>query len=528
MATQQEFAQFVERHTAATQPLHKQNAEAWWKASTTGEKHFEEESARLEAALRKVYANPEEYALVRDTLASGTLTEAHLKRLARLLSHAYLGNQMPPEEIDRIVALEKEIESEFNNHRAKVDGEDLTDNQIKEILRHETSEERRRAAWEGSKQVGARVAERVLRLVGMRNENARRLGFRNFYHLQLELQDLDEERLFAQLGALAVQTEDVWKRFKNQLDARLGGAGKPWHYSDPFFQELPDVGELSLDPYFEGKRLEDLTKRFYEAIGLQIDDILARSDLYERPGKCQHAFCMDVDRLGDVRVLCNLKSDEYWMGTMLHELGHAVYDKYIDPTLPFHLREAAHTLFTEAVAMFMGRLVKDGRWLRLYADVPAEVAAQADAALRTQMLGQLLVFVRWGLVVTHFERAMYQDPTRDLNTLWWDLVERFQGVSRPTDRNAPDWASKIHIATAPAYYQNYILGEMAASQMLHHLTNKVLAGDAEALVRDPRVGEWFVKDIFRPGTSAHWEEILERATGEPLNPRYLVDGLLTL
>jgi hypothetical protein len=28
---------------------------------------------------------------------------------------------------------------------------------------------------------------------------------------------------------------------------------------------------------------------------------------------------------GDVRVLANISDNESWMGTMLHEFGHAVY-----------------------------------------------------------------------------------------------------------------------------------------------------------------------------------------------------------
>ena len=49
-----------------------------------------------------------------------------------------------------------------------------------------------------------------------------------------------------------------------------------------------------------------------------------------RPGKSQHAFCIDVDRGDDVRVLCNNVPGEYWTETMLHEFGHAVYDLHVD------------------------------------------------------------------------------------------------------------------------------------------------------------------------------------------------------
>ena len=67
--------------------------------------------------------------------------------------------------------------------------------------------------------------------------------------------------------------------------------------------------------------------------------------------------------------------------------------------------------------------------------------------------------------MTNFERGLYADPDADLDTLWWDLVERYQLVHRPDGRHAPDWAAKIHLAAAPVYYQNYLYGELFASQL---------------------------------------------------------------
>ena len=79
---------------------------------------------------------------------------------------------------------------------------------------------------------------------------------------------------------------------------------------------------------------------------------MARSDLRERAGKSQHAFCLRVGRSYpyDVRVLANVRDDAYWTNSMLHELGHAVCDKYIDPSMPYLLRTVAHTNTTEAIA----------------------------------------------------------------------------------------------------------------------------------------------------------------------------------
>ena len=49
-----------------------------------------------------------------------------------------------------------------------------------------------------------------------------------------------------------------------------------------------------------------LARATYDGIGVDTGPILDRSDLFPREGKCQHAFCIDVDREGDVRVLANV------------------------------------------------------------------------------------------------------------------------------------------------------------------------------------------------------------------------------
>jgi len=52
---------------------------------------------------------------------------------------------------------------------------------------------------------------------------------------------------------------------------------------------------------------------------LQTESILEKSDLYERAGKYQHAYCTS-DKMGEIRILCNIKANAKWMGTQLHEL----------------------------------------------------------------------------------------------------------------------------------------------------------------------------------------------------------------
>ncbi|HEY8504077.1 MAG TPA: M2 family metallopeptidase, partial [Gemmataceae bacterium] len=243
---------------------------------------------------------------------------------------------------------------------------------------------------------------------------------------------------------------------------------------------------------------------------------------YEKPGKSPHAFCTDIDREGDVRVLANIVPNEYWMATMLHELGHSVYSsKYIPPTLPYVLRQDAHILCTEGVAMQFERFSKSRRWLEQMGVKVPEPEKFEEAAKKSQR-NQLLIFSRWCQVMLRFEKAMYENPDQDLNDLWWDLVEKYQLVNRPPDRDAPDYASKIHVVSAPAYYHNYMMGQLFASQVHHTIARELYDGadpDAVTYVGNKEVGEFMRRRVFAPGRSLDWRGLTVFATGEPLNAK---------
>jgi peptidyl-dipeptidase A len=192
-----------------------------------------------------------------------------------------------------------------------------------------------------------------------------------------------------------------------------------------------------VDRYFRDKDLAELTRKTYDNLGLEVRDVLARSDLYERAGKDQHAFCLQVGHSYpyDVRVLANVRPNSYWMDTMLHEFGHAVYDKHINPNLPYLLRTAAHTSTTKSIALMTGSLVDEPAWLSAVAGVP-EAGLPGD--LLRLVRADRLVFVRWALVMYRFEKALYEDPNlEDPNTFWWDLVEKLQLVERHQTATSP-------------------------------------------------------------------------------------------
>ena len=206
------------------------------------------------------------------------------------------------------------------------------------------------------------------------------------------------------------------------------------------------------------------------------------------------------------------------MNTILHELGHGVYQYYNDMSLPFTLRDAAHTFTTEAIANYFGRFATNPAWMNYMGIIDEkEMTSIADDSFKALRLQQL-VFSRWAQVMYRFEKSMYENPDQDLNQLWWDIVEKYQMVKEPEGRDMPDWASKIHIALYPCYYHNYLLGELLASQFNNYVTTNVVRGNTEADMK--AMGEYFKTNVFMPGARYQWNDMIEKATGEKLTAKY--------
>ncbi len=524
---------FTEARLERVKPLEKQAALASWRAAVTGDPAEYKQAGALTLKIREIFSSRGEFVMLTDLKESGQINDPLLARQLIVLYNAYLENQIEKGLLKEMVELGTKIEQDFSTFRGTIGDRKVTSNEIKDVLKAETDSQKRKEAWLASKQVGAVVAGDIIKLVKLRNRAAKKLGFENYHTLSLTTGEQDVRSLDKIFNELYELTNEPFAALKAEFDQILAdncsvsaGELKPWHYHDPFFQETPMVYDLDLDVYYQGRDIKDLSEKFYAGIGLPVDSILENSDLYERPGKNPHAFCTDIDREGDVRILCNLKNNESWMETQLHELGHAVYDKYHDSQVPWLLRRPAHPFTTEAVAMFFGRLSRNPAWMQTMLDLTDAQRAEIETVSDKYAQLKQLIFARWAMVMYEFEKQLYANPDQDLNKLWWDMVEKYQLVHRPQGRDEPDWAAKIHFAIAPCYYHNYMLGELLASQMHHHLVHNILKLNSDrtvSYVGRRKVGRWFAKNVFEVGAVYRWDEMIERATGEPLTAKYFVD-----
>ncbi len=520
----------INEFVSKVKPLYKEMNFSYWNASISGKDEDYQKSLEAELAVDKVLADKTLFDRVQKIRTSGKLTDTLLIRQIESIYALMLPKQVDTNISKQIAELQNQIEKKFSTFRAEIDGKKYSDNEIEEILRNSTDNKKLERAWIAVKELGPVVAEDIKQLAKLRNKVAQAAGYKNYHEMKLMLSEQDPkeiEHLFDELDSL---TRQSFAQLKNEMDEKLAARYKikkedlmPWHYQNRFFQEAPAIYNVDLDGYYKDKNIEKLTKDYFESIGMDITDILERSDLYEKEGKNQHAYCIHIDNEGDIRILCNIKPNNQWMGTMLHEFGHGVYDKYIDKNIPYLLREPAHTFTTEAIAMINGRLSTNGEWMKAMGIINEEEARKVNEEGFKMLRLEQLVFSRWSQVMYRFEKALYENPDQDLNKLWWDLVEKYQMLKRPKDRNMPDWATKNHIATSPCYYHNYLLGELLASQLNAYIVKNILKSDnykTPNYVGNKEIGKFFIEKVFKPGKVYYWNDLIEKATGEKLTAKY--------
>ena len=138
-------------------PLEKASNLAWWIANVTGkDSDFaakEEAQNRLDAAL----ADRDRFAQLK-AIKESPVSDPLLARQIDVLYLLYLEKQVDPELLKKITAKANAIEKAFNVYRAKVDGKEMTDSEVRKVLKE--SQDSRRAQGRLGGEQGRRPARR--------------------------------------------------------------------------------------------------------------------------------------------------------------------------------------------------------------------------------------------------------------------------------------------------------------------------------------------------------------------------------
>ena len=264
--------------------------------------------------------------------------------------------------------------------------------------------------------------------------------------------------------------------------------------------------EGTVNSYLKTKeQVVDIAKKTYSDMGFDTENMGITLDLFPRKNKNTHGFAFCIKPGKDARILANLTDNAKSLNTILHELGHCVYDIGINPELPFVEQNCSSPVMTEAIAMMMGDLPKSEAILSDI--VPAETLTKFMNELKEDDTR----FVANSLQIINFEREMYKNPDQDLQKLWKEMKQKYLFRGENTDINN-EWATIPHYLSHPGYYQNYFRAALLKAQIYNAMTKEL--GE---ITKNNQTAKFLNEKLFRYGSSVWEEDLIINMTGKALS-----------
>lgn len=376
------------------------------------------------------------------------------------------------------------------------------------IVANDPARSRREQAYRALRS-GTALADQLARLFRLRNQQARREGFNNYFNMVMSSRSYSLDEYRALLKQVDEATREPYQSLLTRLKTRLRvDHVEPWDL-EYAYREI----RLAVDSRLGPEVILPLSLATFDSIGVSIYrlPIFLGGSVTSSDGVAPVSFTVRPPH--DLRVVGGVGSGHFALREMLAALGEAVYGCHIHQE-ELLFRRPMEGAFGYSVGSFFRMFVDDPRWLTEFAGLGEQLTADFVAARRDLALMELRQLLLW----QYFELEAYGDAGRDLNKVYWDLYEKYLLMSRHDDLSP--WASDPNLALAPGGYRDRMIGRLIAAQTWSYMlkVNGTVIDN-----RDTR--SFLIQNYFRFGRLYGWPELVKRGTGESLNPAYYLTRL---
>lgn len=281
----------------------------------------------------------------------------------------------------------------------------------------------------------------------------------------------------------------------------------------------------------------DLQKQ--RQLGLSVMKVLGFDFDGGRVDVSVHPFCGGVPQ--DVRITTRYNEPEFLSALMgiVHETGHARYEQNLPREwLGQPISHARSTAIHESQSLlFEMQLARSNEFLQLIRPLVVQQFGE-QPALAEQNFIALNQRVKTGFIRVDADEVSYpahvilryeiekalisgEIEVDDIPALWSEKMQQYLGIN--TDGNYRNGCMQdIHWTDgAFGYFPTYTLGAMYAAQLFQTardaipgLDQSIANGDISTLFN------WLQQNIWQHGSRYPTAELITKATGEPLNPRF--------
>lgn len=313
---------------------------------------------------------------------------------------------------------------------------------------------------------------------------------------------------------------------------------------DAIIPLLKNVTEASYKPAtemlfkpFPKEKQRDFSLKMLSVLGYDFD--AGRLD------ETAHPFQISLNP-GDVRVTTKYDEKDFRTAVFgtIHECGHALYEQNISKELVgTPLCSGASMGIHESQSLFFENFIgrNESFWQKYY-DVlkesapeqfdhidldefyhainvagPSYIRIEAD-----ELTYPLHIIIRYEI-----EKALFNGDleVKDLPKVWNEKMEEYLGIKPRNDKEGV--LQDIHWSGGDfGYFPSYALGYLYAAQLKQAMLKDIPEYDQLLANGDIQpIREWLTEHVHQYGKLKRPKEILKDATGEGLNPQYLVNYL---
>ncbi len=401
--------------------------------------------------------------------------------------------------------------------------------------------------WQGWHRVGAPMRPRYTRFVELANKGAVELGFADTGALWRSNYEMTPDELTAEVDRLWAQVQPLYLSLhtyvRSKLAARYGTGVVPAHGMIPahvlgnmWAQDWTNIYPLVAPPAsgegydltgeLQRRKVDEpglvkYAERFFTSLGYQpLPPAFWERSLFKKPADRDvvcHASAWGWDAPEDVRLKMCVEINAEDFQVVHHELGHNYY-ALAYARQPYLFRDAAVDAFHEAVGDTVALSATPGylKEIGLITRTPSE-KGDLEYLLKTAL--QKVAFLPFGLLIDQWRWKVFSGEIgpADYNKAWWQLREKYQGVTPPVARTEADFdpGAKYHVpANSP--YTKYFLAHILQFQFHRALCRE--AGYTGPLHRcsiygNRQAGSSLAK-MLEMGSSRPWPEAVAALGGE--------------
>ncbi|GMA08316.1 carboxypeptidase M32 [Tetragenococcus halophilus subsp. flandriensis] len=257
-----------------------------------------------------------------------------------------------------------------------------------------------------------------------------------------------------------------------------------------------------------------------------------------------HPFATGINHQ-DVRLTNRWNETDFSMGIfgLIHEAGHGVYEQNIAEKFEYTpVHEGASMGIHESQSLFNELVIASRKsfWQKQYPFLQKCANGTFDDILFTDFYASLqqtqanlirieadsLTYILHIIIRYEIEKMIFNDEVNveDLPETWNDKYEKYLGV-RPAN-DVEGILQDVHWSAAEfGYFPSYALGYMYACQLYYAMkkeldVDQILSSEDYSPIR-----KWLTKNIHQYGASKKPNQLIYDASGEALNPQYLLDYL---